>query len=119
MMCVQYVQCIQCVCECNASTFTLEYCWSISIYCVYTIHVCVCCSPLHRFQSSPPSGSSPTLSGTQPMSHVAPSSTVTTEGGGGGGGEYRLKEHLEAAEAELFELKSVLQAKVCCEAVSS
>ena len=84
-----------------------------------TCTVCVCCSPLHRFQSSPPSGSSPTLSGTQPMSHVAPSSTVTTEGGGGGGGEYRLKEHLEAAEAELFELKSVLQAKVCCEAVSS
>ena len=82
----------------------------------------VCVALLSRFQSSPPSRSSPTLSSTRPSSHIAASlSTAVLAGGRGGDGgrgrgvePTRLKEHLEAAESELFELKSVLQAKAGC-----
>ena len=87
--------------------------------CVHA-HTCVCVSVcvalLSRFQSSPPSRSSPTLSSTRPPSHIAASlSTAVLAAGGGRGGEStRLKEHLEAEESELFEVKGVLQAKVGC-----
>ena len=89
--------------------------------------MCVCvCFPLSRFQSSPPSRSSPAHSSTQPPPHIAAGpSTAAIGGGGGGGGGGRgedsthLKEHLEAAETELFELKSVLRAKACSAALTT
>ena len=78
--------------------------------------VSVCVALLSRFQSSPPSRSSPTLSSTRPPSHIAASlsTAVLATGGGRGGESARLKEHLEAEESELFEVKGVLQAKVGC-----
>ena len=40
--------------------------------------------------------------------------TALAAGGGRGGESTRLKEHLEAEESELYEVKGVLQAKVGC-----
>ena len=128
-----YVFVSVCVCACVRVCVCMRACVCVCVcVCVYEcvracvcvcVHACVCVSVcvalLSRFQSSPPSRSSPTLSSTRPSSHIAASlSTAVLAGGGGGdGGRGRgvesthLKEHLEAAESELFELKSVLQAK--------
>ena len=78
--------------------------------------VCVCVALLSRFQSSPPSRSSPTLSSTRPPSHIAASllTAVLAAGGRRRGESTCLKEHLEAEESELFEVKDDLQAKVGC-----
>ena len=97
-------------------------CMRMCVCACVRVCVCVCIALLSRFQSSPPSRSSPTLSSTRPSSHIAASlSTAILAGGGGGDGgrgrgveSTRLKEHLEAAESELFELKSVIQAKAGC-----